>query len=85
MKVIWEDAAPVKLCMMDGTKQAKVCMFCRTHLRQIIRGVSKSWATQSACNWESVELSGIVPTLGFRDMENTVHPKERLHKKAPWR
>ena len=42
MKVIWEDAAPVKLCMMDGTKQAKVCMFCRTHLRQIIHGVSKS-------------------------------------------
>ena len=37
-----EYAAPVRLCMIDGTKQAKICKFSWAPLKHIIRGVSKS-------------------------------------------
>ena len=32
----------VRLCIIDGTKQAKVCKFSQAYLRQIIGAVSKS-------------------------------------------
>ena len=44
-------------------KQAKFCKLYLIHLRQIIRGVGKSQATQRIRDWDSVELSGIMPNL----------------------
>ena len=48
----------------------------RAHLRQIIRGVGKSWATQRICidNWESAELSGVMPKPGSMGHEKSGHP-----------
>ena len=63
-------------------KQAKICKFLCAHLRQFISGVGKSRAAQRICNCYIAQLSGIVPKLGFRRMENL---SDWLRQKAPRR
>ena len=78
------DAAPVRLCVIDGTKWDKVCKSSWANIRQNIReGVSKSCATQRGCNCESAELNGIVPKCGSRGIENLITQVTGYPKKHP--
>ena len=52
LKSLEKYAALVSLYTIDGKKQTKLCKFSLAHLRQINRGVTSRWATQSLCNRE---------------------------------
>ena len=80
-----EYAAAIRLCIITGTKQAKACAFSWGHLRQLICGVGKICNKQRVCIWQSAELSGIVPWLSTRVMENMFTSVTSSTKKAPQR
>ena len=65
-------------------RQKKVCELKWAHLMHIIRGVSKSRATQRICNRECAELSGIAPKPGYRGMENLATEVTDSAKRHPW-
>ena len=71
-KIYIESSLPLLTLIQQRTKDSMAQHPIYPPSLQFICGISKCWGTQRGCNWESAELSSIVPRLGSRGMENPV-------------